>query len=330
MIQNKMGNEKEIRRFLLGELSENERTALEEKFLADEDCFTQIRVAEDELIEEYVRGKLENEEKEKFEKQFLSSKTRRERVIFTREMLGKFAKLNETAKKTETVAPKTSVLSSILEFFRQPKLAFGAGFAILALVFGFWFLVFRKPANETEIVRQISPTPTIEANFNKNSAVNPPQFVNENANINTNASVNSNSNSINKQDANKTDTNSEIPKKEEKQKEISANPVLALFAGTVRSEGKTNELNLPKNAQGANFQLNLESQDYQTYRAEIIDQNGNVIYRSGKLRAKNSKIYTTIPAKNLKRGDYILKLYGFNPQNEEESAADFQFRVNQK
>lgn len=106
--------------------------------------------------------------------------------------------------------------------------------------------------------------------------------------------------------------------------------MLALFAGTIRSEGKTSELNLPKNAQGANLLLNLESQDYQTYRAEIVDADGKVIYRSGKLKARNSKINAFVPSKNLKRGDYMLKLYGFNPTGEEESAADFQFRVNQK
>ena len=103
--------------------------------------------------------------------------------------------------------------------------------------------------------------------------------------------------------------------------------MLALFAGSVRSEGKSNELNLPKTSKGASFVLNLESQDYQTYRAEIVDQNGNIVYRSGKLKARSSKINTFVPSKNLKRGDYILKLYGFNSQNEEESTADFQFRV---
>ncbi|MBX7174696.1 MAG: hypothetical protein K1X72_27215, partial [Pyrinomonadaceae bacterium] len=75
---------------------------------------------------------------------------------------------------------------------------------------------------------------------------------------------------------------------------------------------------------------NLESQDYKTYRAEIVDQNGSIVYRSGKLSANKAKVNAFVPAQNLKRGDYIIKLYGKNAKNEDESAADFQFRVNQK
>lgn len=314
MKQENLYNETEIRRFLLGELEEKERTAFEAKFLADEDFFAQIRVVEDELIEDYVRGTLA--EKDKFEREFLTTKKRRERVAFMRAMI---AKLSEKPQKVEA---KTPFFAPLIEFFRQPKFVFGAAFAILALVFGFWFLAIRKPV---EIVQQITPTPRIEIKTNQTAIVNPPtnQTTNENVSVNANLPEKRESNK-----ANSTNANIETPKKpEEKPKEIVSNPVLALFAGGVRSEGKTNELNLPRNAQGASLVLNLESQDYQTYRAEIVDQNGSVIYRSGKLRARNSKINAFVPSKNLKRGDYILKLYGFNPQNEEESAADFQFRV---
>lgn len=324
MIQNNLENETEIRRFLLGELSENDRNAIEAKFFADEDFFVQIRASEDELIESYIRGTLETSEKEKFERNFLTTKTHRQRIAFTREMLGKLNELNATAavKKTETVVAKTSVLNSIIEFFKTPKFAFGAGFAILIVLFGGWFLL--KTSNETDIVKQITPTPTVKVETNQAENV---QTVSPNQNV----SVNSNVQTPKPEIANNSKPTTETPKKEaEKPKEIAVNPVLALFAGTVRSNGKTSELNLPKNASGANLVLNLEAQDYQTYRAEIVDADGNVIYRSGKLRARNSKINTFVPAKNLKRGDYMLKLYGFNPSGAEESAADFQFRVNQK
>lgn len=317
MKQENLYNETEIRRFLLGEFKEKERTALEEKFLADEDFFVQIQAAEDDLIEDYVRGNLK--EKEKFEREFLTTKKRRERVAFTRVMI---AKLNETAKKTEVVSEKMSFFASLIEFFRQPKFAFGAAFSILALVFGFWFLAVRKPV---EIVQQITPMPTLQPIVNQATAVNQNVAVNQNTNITVN------SNLPEKHETNKANSNIEKPKKtEEKPKETVVNPVLALFAGGVRSDGKTNELNLPKSSQGASLVLNLESQDYQTYRAEIVDQNGNVIYRSGKLKPRNSRVFAFVPSKNLKRGDYLLKLYGFNPSGEEESAADFQFRVNLK
>ena len=115
-----------------------------------------------------------------------------------------------------------------------------------------------------------------------------------------------------------------------KQDSIGVAPVLALFAGTVRAEGKMSELNLPKNAPGANLQLNLESQDYKIYRVEIADPDGNLILQNNNLKAKNSKINLFVPAQKLQKGDYIVKLSALNPQNENESVADYSFRVNRK
>lgn len=315
MKQENSYNETKIRQFLLGELKEEERDAFEEKFLVDEDFFTQIRVAEDEIIEDYARGTLI--EKEKFRREFLTTEKRRERLAFTRAMIEKLK------EKPQTVEAKSPFFASLFEYFRTPKFALGAAFAILVLVFGFWFAVFQKTVNEGEIARKTTPEPTIQTVANQTPAANQTVAFNSNST--------GNSNLPEKRETNKPNASPETPKKiEEKPKETAPNPVLALFAGGVRSEGKTNELNLPRNSQGANLVLNLESQDYQTYRAEIVDQNGSVIYKSGKLRARNSKINAFVSAKNLKRGDYILKLYGFNSTGEEESAADFQFRVNQE
>ena len=60
-------------------------------------------------------------------------------------------------------------------------------------------------------------------------------------------------------------------------------PVLALFAGGVRGEGTTPELNLPRDAPGANLQLHLERQDFKIYRVEIVDPEGGLTFRSNNL-----------------------------------------------
>lgn len=85
-------NKLKVRRFLLGELSESERTEFEENFIADENLYEQIRVVEDELIENYVRGNLKAAARATFEKNFLTTATRREHTAFTRAMLGQFQK----------------------------------------------------------------------------------------------------------------------------------------------------------------------------------------------------------------------------------------------
>ena len=300
---------------------EEERLEFEQNFILDEEMFKNLRVAEDELIENYIRGNLSENDQQKFETTFLTNEKRRERVAFTRAMLKNFA--NQSAlKKQEAEGERVSVWASLISFFKQPNFAFGSAFAILLLLLGGWFML--KTINQPVDVVQNTPTPTPQI-----SVTPTPQIIE-----NTNNAPNQNVEPTNQHPKveptlNKTPDNTNL----QKAVQTPSSPVvttLALFTGGVRSDGKTNELNLPKNSGGANLQLNLESQDYKTYRAEIVDQNGKIIYRSGKLSANKSKVNAFVPAQNLKRGDYIIKLYGKNANNQDESVADFQFRVNQK
>lgn len=327
MIQDDLKNETEVRRFLLSELSEDARSAFEEKFVQDDGFFEQVRVVEDELIESYIRGTLPTAEREKFERSFLTTERRRKRVEFTRTMLNNLTEAKEIAavKKIETVASSPSVWDSIAGFFKTPSLAFGAALAILLAAFGGWFLL--RSSNTPEIVQQTTPTPaptvqTIQPNSNQ--TVQPNQNTAPNSDLKTPTIETNASNSEPKKET--PDKNSNVQKPEA----IQVNPVLALFAGTVRSEGKTKELNLPKNAGNVSLQLNLESADYKVYRAEIVTADGETVSQTNKLKPRNRKINFSVPAAKLQRGDYIVKLSALNPQNEIESVADYTFRVNRK
>lgn len=324
MIEEKFEKEEEIRRFLLGEMSTGERAAFEERFIAeDADLFEEIRVVEDELIESYVRGTFSPAEKAKFEQQFPTTENRRARVAFTRTLFDKLAaEKTATAKKTDvSSAEDPSVWISLVNFFKTPRFALGAGLAILILIFGLWFLALRNTENGGEIVRQTTPAPTASETPQK-------------AENNQNAAVAANVNSANDLEPNKTPAaiNAENSNKAQPRQTTPKAVVatLALFAGTVRSGGKTSELNLTKDVTGANFVLNLDSPDYKIYRAEIVDADGRVVYRSGKINARRTGVNAYFPTAKLKKGDYFVKLYGFNAAGEAESDADFQFRVNQK
>lgn len=313
----KFANELAFRRFLLGEMSAIEREKLEEDFITNEHLFDELCVVEDELIESYVRGTLSPAEKLKFEASFLTTPKRRERIAFAREMFDKLPAA-AVSKISETVNTPVSVWDSIAAFFRTPVFAFSALAAILLLVFGGWFLL-RNPNRAPEIVQEIKPTPTV-------APQNSPIVANSNS---TDLPIVANSNereNVNKPPAITANQNKLPP--EVKPKPIFA--TLVLVAGAVRANGKMNLLNLPKDVAGANLQLKLESQDYKFYRAEIVDPDGNRVFQSGKLNLSNSKINLSVPAAKLRSGDYIIKLSGQNPAGENESVADYAFRVNQK
>ncbi len=326
MTEENLHNERESRRFLLGKMSEAERFAFEENFIADEDSFELTRVVEDELIESFVRGTLSADEREKFERHFLSTEARRRRVAFARTMLDKLVANKEkitVASKIE-IAEASSVWNSIKNFFKFPQIALAVS-ALLLMIFG--GLIWLINPNQPEIVRSVTPTPTIEIfQPNQNSTANQIVQVDSNANIAETNSVNKNNlPNANRELTNK-NQNSNLPK----QNPINVTPFIALFAGTVRSEGKMSELNLPKNASGANLQLNLESQDYKIYRVEIVDPDGNLIVRNNNLKVRNLRINLFVPAAKLPKGEYIIKLSALNPNEENESVADYSFRVNRK
>ncbi|HND22414.1 MAG TPA: hypothetical protein PLB18_23800 [Acidobacteriota bacterium] len=77
-------NSRELVQYLLGELSESEQTAFEERFFEDDDLYEILRVTEDELIDQYVTDHLPPAQRTLFEQRFLTHPHRRERIELAR------------------------------------------------------------------------------------------------------------------------------------------------------------------------------------------------------------------------------------------------------
>ena len=71
-----------MRRYLLGGASPAERIDLENAYLAESTVFEELTEAENDLIDSYVRGKLPEQDKNEFERQYLTSPQRQARVQF--------------------------------------------------------------------------------------------------------------------------------------------------------------------------------------------------------------------------------------------------------
>lgn len=73
-----------IRRYLLGQLSEDELRRLEEKMMADNEFFNLVLVTEDEIIEEFVQGELPEIDRGVFEASFLSTQEGRQQISYAK------------------------------------------------------------------------------------------------------------------------------------------------------------------------------------------------------------------------------------------------------
>lgn len=75
--------DRELRRYLLGALSEEAGRGVEERLMTEGDFLEEVAVAEGELIDDYVAGRLSEGERARFEGHFLSTEARRRQLKFT-------------------------------------------------------------------------------------------------------------------------------------------------------------------------------------------------------------------------------------------------------
>src|SRR5574338_279096 len=79
-----INQEKLISQYLLGELPEEQQVEIEDRAFADKDYLACITAVENDLIDEYVRGELSGDDRQRFESRFLASSERRKRVEFAK------------------------------------------------------------------------------------------------------------------------------------------------------------------------------------------------------------------------------------------------------
>jgi hypothetical protein len=76
----------ELRRYLLGELSDEECATLEQDYFARQDALDRMSAAENDLIDEYVADELAVRERERFESHYLIVPAHRARVAVARQL----------------------------------------------------------------------------------------------------------------------------------------------------------------------------------------------------------------------------------------------------
>ena len=74
-------------KYFLGELPSEKEQQLEELFFADDKLFDCLRAIKEKLIDDYLREKLNAEDRTLFEQNFLSQPAQRQQVEFARALM---------------------------------------------------------------------------------------------------------------------------------------------------------------------------------------------------------------------------------------------------
>ena len=327
---------KTFRNYLLGDLPDAERAALEDAFLRDRQIFEQIEDAENDLVDDYAGERLSASERRLFETYYLATPEKRAKVETARVLRRERQNLRSNAGNApvaESPAENQAAFwQKIQKFFASGMLAPAAGFAVLLfLIGGLWF-AFRPSANDeiallptpaptTAASNQISPTPAPEANFNaaENSNQTPPQVVppvQKNANAATRPAE---------------PDNRVQPAPRQTAPASQSIVTLALVAGLVRGDGggEAIKLSLPKNADRVRLTFDLPAKKYRQIEARIETAAGEKIW-SGKIKQTGGRVALVLPAKLFADEDYLLIASGIGETGERTDFAQFYFNSERK
>lgn len=127
-----------IRDYLLGRLSNEELTKLEERLMIEDDLFEELEVSKGELVDEYCAGELNQNERQWFEHHYLASNEGREQHVL--------ALAINCLNAAQPIEQQPSFLEKVKAFMTTPRWAMAVVSVVLLLVMGgIWVRSIQRP-----------------------------------------------------------------------------------------------------------------------------------------------------------------------------------------
>jgi len=315
-----MSNEEQItQRYLLGEMTEAEREALEREYFNDPQLFDRMVQAESELVDNYARGLLAPPVRDRFEQYYLVHFERRERAKFAATLATRVDRVSEVAPAPS--ARTESLWNRWLASMRRPVLAwaFSAALLLMAAV-TVWYL-FQTRRAQQELARTEAERTTQERRGRESQQQVAPASPSE-----------------------KLPDEVERPRVEQQTvppvptPPLKAAPAFASLTltvnGTRGADTALPVLVIPRETEQVRLRLNLEESDYMRYQATLQTADGEEIFTRRRLTPRNIKsgarLVLIIPARRFAAGDYILTLRGVSKAGEVEDVSKSLFSVERK
>ena len=336
-MNHKVYDNQKITAYLLGALPEEDTERFDELSFIDDEFADALKTAENDLVDAYINGELRGAELANFESFYLSSPLRREKVEFA----GAFQtfaekKIAETnneisiAKNPESTQTIAGFFSSF-NIFKTLKPAWKLSFAALGLIiiaFGGWLLIGLLNQQTREMQAKKDVTSPREQELQ--TEAKPPSNIEPEKEI---ARTGENIEPLPTKKE-KTPAVSEAQKTPAQPKPIAPKPVVASFvlAPPLRGNNQLQNLSVPANASAVKMRLQLEANDFDAYKVELINHSNNkTLWRSGAIKTKksgeNNALDVRFPANLLKPAIYSLIVSGVGGDGEPEIISNYPFRV---
>ena len=285
-------DDEELVRYLLGLVPDEIREELDEASVADDEFAARLRTAETNLIDSYVRGRLAGATLDRFESYYLASPLRRTNVRQAARFLGA---VDRSAAREEAV-------SWTQRFARPIRLApLAAVAALMVVVSGVFLFRTMQPQKEPSLAASLDPSPQRTREAPLRSA----------------------------------DSDASVPSTPAATAERRAAPadriVAMVLLPPTRSVAPAPTLALPSGADRVRFELQLESNDFPSYRVGVKNPATNqILWRSewiAPISPAEGAVAVLVPANLLQPLHYSLDLAGRDRAGREEVIGSYIVRI---
>ncbi len=319
-----------LKEYLLGNLADEPQQRLEQRLMTDDECYRELALAENDLIDDYVRNQLSSHEKARFDDHFLCSDERRQKLSFA----GALKSYIEATRAPDLPEPRRR-RAPLWQWLRAPlrspiySLGTSVAAALLLLVSGgVWLIV-----GNLRLQNQLHDVLQEQASLRSKGQELSRELAEERRHSGELAGA--------------------LGRQQERraalERELASPPAgrgggglgvrspgstvasFLLAPGLLRGTGDTERVIIPSGSSLVQLQLDLGIDDYQSYRAALQETQGDAIWTQSKLKAESSGDKTvvtlTLPSQLLPQGDYNLRLSGLTPMGDFELVARYYFRA---
>jgi len=295
--------------YLLGELSEDEQVRLEERFFRDSQLSDLISEVEDDLVDRYTRGELSDRQRRLFERRFLITARRQNKLVFARTLLR--AETERGSGSRQLRQTKVGWWTQLATFFvrSRPLLSYSLAAIAMLMLIGGWLAVsefrgLRREASQINSARieserqneQLRREAEDLRRRNDDLAATNQDLERERSEVENQIKTSANGGSQNERSS------------------IKSFLTFILSPGYRSAEGPK-PLVLPNGLETVRLQLRLNPADeYSSYQVNLHSASGDVVrsWRNLHASALNGErvLVLSIPAARLKAGQYELSLSG--------------------
>lgn len=299
-------------RYILGAASPGECQEIEERYLNNTDFFEALVAVENDLIDAYVRGQLSGADRERFEKHFLATEDRRQRVAFAE------ALLEHVAAEGQGAAVKASESSEFpppVPALKQWSATMQLGLASLFLATATWSIW--VTIQNVRLRRDIDQLQAGSAKLQEQA-----RFLQQQTEaLNRTKVPGAEAAGQEQSGRNRTESSSQLA-------------VLTLHADIARSSGTQNKLILFPGTRSVRLRLALEQHDSRAFGASLETVEGTVVWRAKDLTVSAGQhetiVAVTLPAKLLLSGDYIVNLTADTAGGNTEVVKTYIFQISRR